>query len=136
MTAPGAVRLPDEVDVVIVGGGTAGAAAAAAFAARGARTLCVDRRDLTEAGARWVNGVPRRLLAEARRWRRRQTASTRFMARVHRSAARTSRGYSPLSAWTAPICATARTSGHVIVGARRTARSRAASIAGEIRGSS
>ena len=59
------VRLPDEVDVAIVGGGTAGAAAAAAFAGRGARTLCVDRRDLTESGARWVNGVPRRLLAEA-----------------------------------------------------------------------
>ena len=50
---------------MIVGGGTAGAAAAAAFAARGARTLCVDRRDLRESGARWVNGVPRRLLAEA-----------------------------------------------------------------------
>lgn len=59
------MTLPDAVDVVIVGGGTAGAAAAAAFAARGARTLCVDRRDLTAAGARWVNGVPRRLLAEA-----------------------------------------------------------------------
>lgn len=59
------VRLPDSVDVVIVGGGTAGAAAAAAFAGRGARTLCVDRKDLTESGARWVNGVPRRLLAEA-----------------------------------------------------------------------
>lgn len=57
--------LPAEVDVVIVGAGTAGAAAAARFASQGARTLCLERRPLAEAGARWVNGVPRRFFAEA-----------------------------------------------------------------------
>lgn len=45
-------------DVAIVGAGTAGAAAAALCAERGLSTLCVDRRPLHEAGARWVNGVP------------------------------------------------------------------------------
>ena len=42
---------------MVVGAGTAGAAAAMALARRGMRTLCVDRRPLSEAGARWVNGV-------------------------------------------------------------------------------
>jgi flavin-dependent dehydrogenase len=45
-------------DVAIVGAGTAGAAAAALCAERGLSTVCVDRRPLPEAGARWVNGVP------------------------------------------------------------------------------
>jgi flavin-dependent dehydrogenase len=45
-------------DVAIVGAGTAGAAAAALCAERGLSTVCVDRRPLHEAGARWVNGVP------------------------------------------------------------------------------
>lgn len=43
--------------MVVVGAGTAGAAAALACARAGLRTACVDRRDLAEAGARWVNGV-------------------------------------------------------------------------------
>lgn len=45
-------------DVAIVGAGTAGAAAAALCAEHGLSTICVDRRPLHEAGARWVNGVP------------------------------------------------------------------------------
>lgn len=49
---------PVMYDVAIVGAGTAGAAAAAACAERGLSTVCVDRRPLHEAGARWVNGVP------------------------------------------------------------------------------
>jgi menaquinone-9 beta-reductase len=48
-----------QVDVVIVGAGTAGAAAAALLAERGFRVVCLEqRRSLAEAGARWVNGVP------------------------------------------------------------------------------
>lgn len=45
-------------DVAIVGAGTAGAAAAALCAERGLSTVCLDRRPLHQAGARWVNGVP------------------------------------------------------------------------------
>lgn len=52
-------------DVVVVGAGTAGAAAAAMCAERGMRVLCVDRRPLDDAGARWVNGVPERSFIEA-----------------------------------------------------------------------
>jgi flavin-dependent dehydrogenase len=46
------------VDVAIVGAGTAGAAAAALCARRGLKVVCVDRRPLDQAGARWVNDVP------------------------------------------------------------------------------
>ncbi len=53
------------VDVAIVGSGTAGAAAALQLARRGFRVVCLDRRPLSEAGARWVNGVPRWMFAEA-----------------------------------------------------------------------
>lgn len=59
------MSLPTEVDVAIVGAGTSGAAAARYFAERGARVVCVERRALDEAGARWVNGVTRAALAEA-----------------------------------------------------------------------
>jgi flavin-dependent dehydrogenase len=52
-------------DVAIVGAGTAGAAAAALCAERGLATICVDRRPLHEAGARWVNGVPLACFPEA-----------------------------------------------------------------------
>src|SRR5688572_30263340 len=58
--------LPAHVDVAIVGAGTSGAAAARYFAEQGASVLCVERRGLDEAGARWVNGVTRTALAEAR----------------------------------------------------------------------
>lgn len=47
------------VDVAIVGAGTSGAAAALALARRGLRVACLERRPLSQAGARWVNGVPR-----------------------------------------------------------------------------
>lgn len=47
------------VDVAIIGAGTSGAAAAAFLAERGLTVLCLERRTLDEAGARWVNGVPR-----------------------------------------------------------------------------
>jgi len=50
--------LPTQVDVAIVGAGTAGAAVAAFCAAHGMSVLCVDRTNLNKAGARWVNGVP------------------------------------------------------------------------------
>ncbi|MBK9644987.1 MAG: FAD-binding protein [Deltaproteobacteria bacterium] len=50
---------PRRPDVLIVGAGTAGAAAALFCARRGLSVLCLDRRPLDEAGARWVNGVPR-----------------------------------------------------------------------------
>jgi flavin-dependent dehydrogenase len=58
--------LPAHVDVAIVGAGTSGAAAARYFAEQGASVLCLERRALDEAGARWVNGVTRGALAEAR----------------------------------------------------------------------
>ncbi len=57
--------IPEQVDVAIVGAGTAGAAAAALCAQRGLRVLCVDRGGLDQAGARWVNGVPERAFAAA-----------------------------------------------------------------------
>lgn len=46
------------VDVVIIGAGSAGSAAALLCARRGLRVLCLERRQLSEAGGRWVNGVP------------------------------------------------------------------------------
>jgi flavin-dependent dehydrogenase len=60
------MAVPAEVDVAIVGAGTSGAAAARYFAERGARVLCVERRRLDEAGARWVNGITRAAMAEAK----------------------------------------------------------------------
>lgn len=57
--------LPDRVDLLVVGAGTAGAAAAARAAARGLRVLCVDRAPLPGAGAHWRNGVSREAFAEA-----------------------------------------------------------------------
>lgn len=62
MTAP---TLPETVDLVVVGAGTAGAATAAFAAEKGLRVLCIDRRPLGNAGARWVNGVTRASLTEA-----------------------------------------------------------------------
>lgn len=47
-----------ETDVAIVGAGTAGSAAAALCARRGLRVVCLERRALNDAGARWINGVP------------------------------------------------------------------------------
>lgn len=52
-------------DVLVVGAGSTGAAAAAFLAEAGLSVLCVERRPLAEAGARWVNGVPRAAFAEA-----------------------------------------------------------------------
>jgi flavin-dependent dehydrogenase len=52
-------------DVIVVGAGSSGAAAAALLAERGLRVGCVERRPLAEAGARWVNGVPRMAFSEA-----------------------------------------------------------------------
>ncbi len=45
-------------DVAIIGAGTTGAAAAMLCAQRGMKVVCLERRSLAEAGARWVNGVP------------------------------------------------------------------------------
>jgi flavin-dependent dehydrogenase len=52
-------------DVAIVGAGSSGAAAAAFLAERGLRVVVLERRALDEAGARWVNGVPRAAFVEA-----------------------------------------------------------------------
>jgi len=57
--------LPEQVDLVVVGAGTAGAAAAGFAAGHGFKVLCVDRRRLDGAGARWVNGITQTALAEA-----------------------------------------------------------------------
>ena len=51
--------LPDQVDLVVAGAGTAGAATAAHAAERGLSVLCIERSPLDKAGARWVNGVAR-----------------------------------------------------------------------------
>ena len=56
---------PVTVDVAIVGAGTSGAAAAALCARRGLSVVCIDRRPLDQAGARWVNGVHTRFFEEA-----------------------------------------------------------------------
>lgn len=53
------------IDVVIIGAGTAGAGAAWQCARRGLRVVCLDRRPLGNAGARWVNGVALWQLDEA-----------------------------------------------------------------------
>lgn len=45
-------------DLAIVGAGTAGAAVAALGARAGLDVVCLERRALGDAGARWVNGVP------------------------------------------------------------------------------
>lgn len=55
----------ERVDVLVLGAGTAGAAVAALCAERGLEVLCVERRGLDEAGARWVNAVPGRLFDRA-----------------------------------------------------------------------
>ena len=51
--------MSSSVDVAVVGAGSSGAAAAAFLAEAGLRVLCLERRALDAAGARWVNGVPR-----------------------------------------------------------------------------
>jgi flavin-dependent dehydrogenase len=56
---------PTKTDVVVVGAGTAGAAAAWHCASRGLRVTCLERRPLSQAGARWVNGVALWQLDEA-----------------------------------------------------------------------
>jgi flavin-dependent dehydrogenase len=55
-----------EADVAVVGLGTAGAAVAAFLAEGGLSVVALDRRPLTEAGARWVNGVPAWMFDQAR----------------------------------------------------------------------
>lgn len=45
-------------DIAIVGAGTTGAATALSCARQGLEVVCLERRSLDEAGARWVNGVP------------------------------------------------------------------------------
>lgn len=45
-------------DVVVVGGGTAGAASAWALAGKGLAVALVEARALSDAGARWVVGMP------------------------------------------------------------------------------
>jgi flavin-dependent dehydrogenase len=52
-------------DVIVVGAGTSGAALAGMLAERGMRVLCVEKRPLADAGARWINGVPRASFADA-----------------------------------------------------------------------
>jgi flavin-dependent dehydrogenase len=59
------MTLPSKVDLCVVGAGTAGAALSFHAASRGLRVLCLDRRPLDGAGARWVNGVGRTDFAAA-----------------------------------------------------------------------
>jgi menaquinone-9 beta-reductase len=54
-----------DADVIIVGLGTAGAAAAALCAERGLAVIGLEQRPLADAGARWLNGVPRWMFVEA-----------------------------------------------------------------------
>ncbi|MBL8619260.1 MAG: hypothetical protein JNM72_26845 [Deltaproteobacteria bacterium] len=53
------------LDLIVIGCGTAGAAVARAAARAGLRVRAFDKRPLDEAGARWLNGVPRGAFAEA-----------------------------------------------------------------------
>lgn len=53
------MRVATDADVVVVGAGASGAACAAFLAEAGLRVICLERRKLAEAGARWGNGVPR-----------------------------------------------------------------------------
>lgn len=54
-----------QLDAVVVGAGSAGAAAAWQLARRGLRTALVDRRERTQAGARWRNAIPGWMFREA-----------------------------------------------------------------------
>jgi flavin-dependent dehydrogenase len=53
------------LDLLVIGCGTAGAALARAAARAGLRVRALDKRPLDDAGARWLNGVPRGAFAEA-----------------------------------------------------------------------
>ena len=57
-------RAVQDADVVIIGAGTAGASAAMHCARAGLKVVCLDRRDLADSGARWVNDVASDLLEE------------------------------------------------------------------------
>ena len=57
--------VPSQADVVVVGAGATGAACAAFLAEAGMDVVCVERRALAQAGARWVNGVPRAAFQQA-----------------------------------------------------------------------
>ena len=59
------MSLPASVDLCVVGAGTAGAALSVHAASRGLSVVCLDRRPLHDAGARWVNGVGREDFAQA-----------------------------------------------------------------------
>ena len=58
--------LPSEVDVAVIGAGTAGAAVAAFCVEYGLRVLGIDRAPLDRAGATWVNAVPNWCFERAR----------------------------------------------------------------------
>lgn len=58
-TVPACYAARVDADVCIVGLGTAGAATAYQCARRGLKVIGLERRALADAGARWVNGVPR-----------------------------------------------------------------------------
>jgi menaquinone-9 beta-reductase len=49
----------------VVGAGATGAACAAFLAEAGFAVVCLEQRELTHAGARWVNGVPRAAFTQA-----------------------------------------------------------------------
>lgn len=54
-----------QYDVVIIGAGSAGASTALSCARRGLRTLCLDARPLSRAGASWINAIPRQCFTDA-----------------------------------------------------------------------
>ncbi len=55
----------DPVDVCVIGAGTSGAAVTAFLAEAGLRVVCLERRAIGAAGARWVNGLPRAAFRDA-----------------------------------------------------------------------
>ena len=55
----------EEFEIVVMGAGSAGSAVAAFLAEAGLRVALVERRRMSDAGARWVNGIPHWMFSRA-----------------------------------------------------------------------